>query len=185
MRWWGGPQPAHRLCKDKKIVPAPFLQSTKTPMKAQLPKFLRVQLNVASAFQPELRFNIGGWEYQLYSVVFGSKSHFTSNIRFKERWFHYDGQGHRRFPQRNCNLKLMEEQDAKYWVPFRPGYAAISLRYMRQDPEGQATFGHVSPVGVAEAEGFRVDQCQYASMHTVLDYGDLLKVVPERVTIDD
>ena len=171
-----------RVCKNKGILPAHFLRSIKTPMKAELPKLLRVAIAVVNDFKPELRFSIGGWEYQLYSVIFGNKQHFTSNIRLdygggsEKRWFHYDGLGHRAQQPKDCKLRLMEEPDEKYWVPFRHGYVAVSYRYMRQDPEGQATLGYVSPVGVTEAEAFRVDQVQYSSMHTVLDYSEILTI---------
>ena len=189
-------------CISNNVVPAPYLRSVKKPLRAGLPKFLRVhvagRMNTSAHpanLEPDEAFNIGEWEYELYSCIFGNQTHFISNICLgmgntmgrakgisKKVWYHYDGMGFRGQTNnagKKYRLKKIRDPETSYWLPWKAGYVALSYRYMRFDPPGRATMAHVSPVG--DESQFPTNEEQYQSMNSVLDSADL---VPEIITVD-
>ena len=158
---------ACKECADMNIEPRPFLVSIKTPLLAKLPKFLRVDANRGTAIQPEQIFSIGGWTYDLCSVIFGNNSHFQSNVMLKGDWYHYDGLGIK--PGGEHRLKKMYEDKEDYWCPFTSGYEPVSYRYVRFDPL-EPSMEHVLPLN--DIADFKANEFQYESMHSVLDAED-------------
>ena len=171
-----------KQCADQHVEPPPFLVSIKTPLLAKLPKFLRVHVNRGSTIQPEQGFQIGGWDYDLCSVVFGNTGHFQSNVLLNTVWFHYDGMGIKTGDSgQTRRLKKMDNEDEQYWLPFTEGYAPVSYTYLRFDPVNSSSLEHVAPIN--DIADFKVDDFQFESMHSVLDAADLVRQGGEVIDI--
>jgi hypothetical protein len=141
-----------------------------------------VHVNRGSTIQPEQWFQIGGWSYELCSVVFGNTGHFQSNVLLNTVWFHYDGMGIKTGDSgQTRRLKKMDNEDEQYWLPFTDGYAPVSYTYLRYDPAHSSSLEHVAPIN--DIADFKVDDFQFESMHSVLDAADLVRQGGEVIDI--